>query len=52
MMDDENVIKCYDAGIVFKVCESFMETEIQTLIKRLLKFILFSHQEKDISYYY
>ena len=52
MMDDGNVIKCYVVGYVFKVCEIFMETEFQTLIKRLLKFILFSHQEKDISYYY
>ena len=40
------------AGNVFKVCEIFMETEIQILIKRLLKFILFNHQDKDISQNY
>ena len=54
MMDDGNVIKCYVVGYVFKVCEIFVETEIQKkkLIKQLLKFILFNHQEKDISQNY
>ena len=52
MMDDGNVIKCYVDGYVFKVYEIFVETEIKILIKRLLKFILFNYQDKDISQNY
>ena len=45
----EMYFKCYVDGYVVKVCEIVVETEIKILVKRLLKFILFSHQEKDIS---
>ena len=51
-MDDGNVLKCYVAGYVVKVCEIVVKTEIKILIKRLLKFILFNHQKKDISQIY
>ena len=48
-MEDGNVLKCYVVGYVVKVCWIFVEIEINSKVKRLLKFILFSHQEKDIS---
>ena len=45
----EMYLKVMLLDMLLKYLRLLVETEIKKLVKRLLKFILFSHQEKDIS---